>query len=260
MHNPLKKRLQNGEIVIGTFVGLGHPDVTEWLSHIGFDWLLLDAEHGPLGFETLQRMMQSMSGTSCVPIVRPQWNDLVVIKRVLDIGAYGVLVPWVESKEEAEYAVRACRYPPQGVRGYGPRRAAMFDPAYYETANKEILVVVQIETKKALMNLDEILSVEGIDACFIGPNDLSSNLGLGLPLKWNEPQFLEAFDRVLQAAKKWGKPAGMWANLDNIEWAIKKGFRLNTIDNADIFLNRSARVALEKAQSAIKAYTNSRKS
>ena len=259
MKNPLKKRLQSGGIVIGTFVGLGHPDVTEWLSRIGFDWLLLDAEHGPLGFETLQRMMQSMNGTSCVPIVRPQWNDLVVIKRVLDIGAYGVLVPWVESKQEAEYAVRACRYPPQGIRGYGPRRAAMFDPTYYETANREILVAVQIETKKAVMNLDEILSVDGIDACFIGPNDLSSNLGFGVPPKWDEPQFLEAFDRVLQAAEKWGKPAGMWTNLDNVEWAIKKGFRFNTIDNADIFLNRAARMALEKAQSSIRAHMISRR-
>ncbi len=248
MKNPLKERLKKGEVVIGTFVGLGHPDVTEWLSRLGFDWLLLDAEHGPLDFETLQRMMQPMNGTSCIPIVRPQWNDLVVIKRVLDIGAYGVLIPWVNSKEEAEYAVRACRYPPEGIRGYGPRRAGMFDPEYYETANKEILIAVQIETEKALKNLDEILSVEGIDACYIGPMDLSCSLGFGVPPKWDEPRYLEAFDRVLEAAEKCGKPAGMFATLDNIEWAIEKGFRFNTVDSADAFLLRGAQMALAKAR------------
>ena len=250
MKNPLKERLKKGEVVIGTFVGLGHPDVTEWLSRLGFDWLLLDAEHGPLGFETLQRMMQSMNGTSCIPLVRPQWNDLVVIKRVLDLGAYGVLIPWVNSKEEAENAVRACRYPPEGLRGYGPRRAGMFDPSYYATANEEILITVQIETEKALKNLDEILSVEGIDACYIGPADLSCSLGFGIPPKWNEPRYLAAFDRVLEAAERHGKPAGMFATLDNIQWAIEKGFRFNTVDNADAFLIRGAEMALAKARGA----------
>lgn len=250
MKNPLKERLKKGEVVIGTFVGLGHPDVTEWLSQIGFDWLLLDAEHGPLGFETLQRMMQSMNGTSCVPIVRPQWNDLVVIKRVLDLGAYGVLVPWVNSKEEAENAVRACRYPPDGLRGYGPRRAGMFDPNYYATANEEILITVQIETEKALKNLDEILSVEGIDACYIGPADLSCSLGFGIPPKWDEPRYLAAFDRVLEAAERHGKPAGMFATIDNIQWAIEKGFRFNTVGNADVFLIQGAEMALAKARGA----------
>lgn len=250
MKNPLKEKLRKGEAVIGTFVGLGHPDVTEWLSRLGFDWLLLDAEHGPLGFETLQRLMQPMNGTSCIPIVRPQWNDSVVIKRILDIGAYGVLVPWVNSREEAENVVRACRYPPQGIRGFGPRRAAMFDPDYFETANEEILVAVQIETEKALKNIDDILSVEGIDACYIGPYDLSCSLGFGVPPKWDDPRYLEAIDWVLKAAEKWGKPAGMFAVLNNIEWALEKGFRFNTVDDADIFLTRGARMALEKARGA----------
>lgn len=240
--------MTRGEVVIGTFVGLGHPDVTEWLARVGFDWLLLDAEHGPLGFETLQQMIQSMNGTGCVPIVRPQWNDPVIIKRVLDIGAYGVLVPWVNSKEEAENAVRACRYPPQGIRGYGPRRAGMFDPNYYRTANEEILVAVQIETERALSNLEEIMSVAGIDACYIGPFDLSCSLGLGIPPKWDEPRYLAAFDRVLAVAKRYGKPAGIFASPDNIEWALEKGFKFNTVGDADSFLVQGAQVALAKAR------------
>jgi 2-keto-3-deoxy-L-rhamnonate aldolase RhmA len=196
-------------------------------------------------------MMQSMSGTGCIPLVRPQWNDIVIIKRVLDLGAYGVLVPWVNSKAEAEYAVTACRYPPQGLRGFGPRRAGMFDPDYYKTANDEILIVVQIETQKALDNLDEILAVDGIDACYIGPSDLSCSLGYGYPPKWNEPRYVEAVEYVLDRANNAGKPAGMFCTIDNIDWAIKKGFKLNTVDNADTFLIRAARQALQKARSAI---------
>ncbi|MFQ6053888.1 MAG: HpcH/HpaI aldolase/citrate lyase family protein, partial [Candidatus Bathyarchaeia archaeon] len=187
-------------------------------------------------------------GTSCTPIVRPQWNDLVVIKRVLDLGAHGVLVPWVNTKEEAERAVEACRYPPEGVRGWGPRRAEMFDPEYFETANEEILVAVQIETEKALGNLDGILSVEGVDACYIGPWDLSCSLGFGVPPRWDEPRYLEALDRVLQAAEEWGKPAGIYADIDNIGWAIERGFRFNTVGDADGFLIRGARMALERAR------------
>jgi len=248
LKNPLKEKLKRGEAVIGTFVGLGNPDVTELFSRLGFDWLVLDTEHSPLDFETLQRMMQAMNGTNCVPIVRPPWNDFVVIKRILDMGAYGVLIPWVNSKDEAENAVRACKYPPEGIRGYGPKRAGMFDPDYYETANEELLIAVQIETEKALRNIDEILSVVGIDACYIGPFDLSVSLGLGLPPKWDEPRLSEAFDRVLEAAERHGKPAGIFTTLDNIEWTLKKGFKFNTVDDDYGFLLRAARTALAKAR------------
>lgn len=248
MKNPLKEKLKRGEAVIGTFVGLGNPDVTELLSKLGFDWLVLDAEHSPLDFETLQRMMQAMNGTSCIPIVRPPWNDFVVIKRILDMGAYGVLIPWVSSKEEAENVVRACKYPPEGIRGYGPKRPGRFDPNYYETANEELLIAVQIETARALSNIDEILSVSGIDVCYIGPFDLSVSLGLGLPPKWDEPRLAKAFDQVLEAAKRQGKPAGIFTSLDNIEWTLKKGFKFNTVDDDYGFLLRGAQMALEKAR------------
>lgn len=254
MKNLLKEKLQKGQAVIGTFVGLGHPDVTETLSRLGFDWLLIDGEHAPLGLETMQQMMQAMNGSNCTPLVRPQWNDMVIIKRVLDIGAHGVLIPWVNTKEEAEYAVRACKYPPEGLRGCGPRRAALFDPDYCKTANDEILVIVQIETQAAISNIDDILSVKGIDACYIGPFDLSQSFGCFPPQLVNSqyrlanPQYIDAFDKVVAAAKKWGKPAGMWTSAETIQWAIEKGFTLNTVDSADSFLMEGARLALEKAQ------------
>lgn len=247
MKNLLKEKLDNGEAVTGTFVGLGHPDVTEVLSRMGFDWLLIDGEHGPLGFEKMQVMLQAMNGTECTPIVRPMWNDPAVIKRVLDIGAHGVLVPWVQTREEAEAAVAACKYPPEGIRGWGPRRAGRFDPEYGATANDEVLVSVQIETQRALDNLDGILDVDGIDAVYIGPWDLSINLGFGVPPKWDEESYLDAFTKVLKTAEEHGKPAGMFCNINNIGWAIEKGFRYNTVGDADGFLMHGARVALERA-------------
>jgi 2-keto-3-deoxy-L-rhamnonate aldolase RhmA len=246
LKNQLKARLKKGEIVTGTFVGLGHPDVTEWLSRLGYDFLLLDGEHSPLGFETMQQMMQAMNGTSCVPIIRPQWNEMVVVKRVLDLGAYGVLLPWVNTKEEAENAVQVCKYPPEGTRGCGPRRAATFDPEYFNTVNDELLIAIQIETQQAVDNVDEILAVEGIDACYIGPYDLALSMLGGGP-DWDNPQYLAAFDKVLAAAEKRGKPAGMFTSPDNIEWAIKKGFRFNTVGTADTFLIQAAKEALRKA-------------
>jgi len=251
MRNPVKEKLQRGEVALGTFVAIGHPDITERLSMVGFDWLLLDAEHGPLGLETMQMMMQAMRGDSCVPIVRVQWNDPVIIKRVLDIGAYGVLIPWVNSREEAEAAVSACMYPPRGIRGCGPRRAALINrPDYITSANDAILVAVQIETATAIKNIDEILAVDGIDTVYIGPTDLSMSM-FGVPPKWDEPKYLEAFDTVLKAAKKAGKPAGMYATSDNIEWAIEKGFKFNSVDSDDSFVMRGAITALRRARSAL---------
>lgn len=251
MKNPLKERLKQGKTATGTFIQIGHPDVTECLSRIGFDWLMLDAEHAPLDYTTLQTMMQAMNGSNCVPIVRPQWNDPVVIKRILDIGAYGVLVPWINSKEEAENAVRACRYPPQGTRGFGPRRAARFDPDYYKTANSEILIAVQIETEEAVNNIDGILSVDGVDAAYIGPWDLSISTGMGVPPDWTNPRYLKLLDTVLEAANRHGKPAGMFTTLDTIEWVLKKGFRFNTLEGDDSLLLKAAKMAVAKVNQIV---------
>jgi 2-keto-3-deoxy-L-rhamnonate aldolase RhmA len=170
----------------------------------------------------------------------------VIIKRVLDIGAHGVLVPWVNSREEAEAAVQACRYPPDGIRGWGPRRAERFDPDYRATANDEMLVSVQIETQKAIDNLEEITAVEGVDALYVGPYDLSNNLGFGVPPAFDNPRFLGALEHVLAVAEDYGKPAGMYCNMDNIRWAAEKGFTFNTVSNADGFLEFGAAEALKR--------------
>jgi 2-keto-3-deoxy-L-rhamnonate aldolase RhmA len=124
----------------------------------------------------------------------------------------------------------------------------MLDADYYKTANDQLLISVQIETQTALDHLDEILSVEGIDACYIGPYDLSCSLGLGIPPNWKDPRYLAAFDQVLAAARRHGKACGMFATLENIEWALGKGMTFNSVDDADVFLVRGAKMALNKAR------------
>ena len=162
MRNELKRRLQRDEQVYGTWITIESPMATEMLSTLGFDYFVFDTEHSPLDIYKSQTLMQAMRGDQTTPLIRVWWNDLVQIKRALDVGAYGVVVPWVNTKDEAESAVKATRYAPDGLRGCGPRRASMFDPDYLKTADEEILVICQIETKRAVENREDIVSVDAI--------------------------------------------------------------------------------------------------
>ena len=217
-----------GEPTLGGWASIGHPEISEILSRIGFDWIVFDMEHGPLTFETVQNMMMSMNGTECVPLVRVAWNDPVLIKRALDIGAYGIVAPWINNKEEAALAVSACKYPPKGIRGVGPRRVAMYElemQDYLDHADEEIMVICQIETEKGANNIDEILSVEGVDAYFIGPFDLSASMGIIGQV--NDPRVQDAITKVLETGKRKGVPGGIWAgNPQKVNDAFAKGFKL----------------------------------
>ena len=124
----------------------------------------------------------------------------------------------------------------------------MFDTQYYETANNELIIAIQIETAAAIKNLDEILSVDGIDACYIGPWDLSVSMGFGVPPNWDNRKYSEVFDKVLDAAKRHGKSAGMFATIDNVQWALDKGFKFVSVDDDDTFLILGAQMALDKAR------------
>ena len=254
MKNILKEKLKAGKTVIGTFVQIGHPDITEMLSHAGFDWLLLDGEHGPFGIETMLTMLQAMSGTQTVPIIRVPWNDPVYIKRTLDIGAYGLLIPLVSSKEEAEDAVRSVRYPPRGIRGVGPIRASRYYldfKEYIATVDKELLVMVQIETKEAVENAEAIISVEGIDAYFIGPMDLSAALGhMG---DANHPEVTDAISHVLAVGKKAQKVAATYAfSVEDLQKKVEQGFQLISFGSASRLLMGSAQESLAKIKEVLK--------
>jgi 2-keto-3-deoxy-L-rhamnonate aldolase RhmA len=246
MTNPVKEKLKAGKATVGTWIDMGNPDVSEQLSMLGFDWLVFDLEHGLFTIPDLQRMMQAMNGADCTPLVRVPINEPVYFKWALDVGAYGVVVPYVNSKEEASKAVSACMYPPQGIRGSGPRRASRYYSEvakYVKTSNEDVLVVVMIESQMALDNIDEILSVPGVDAVFVGPDDLSLNLGIFQ--QRDHPKFKSAISTVLDACQRHQIAPGMHCNENNINDALAMGFKFCALNDDDTFLTLGAKTCLQ---------------
>jgi 2-keto-3-deoxy-L-rhamnonate aldolase RhmA len=238
----LKKILNEGKVALGTWITIAHPDVVEALSTLQFDWFVFDMEHAPLDISNLEIMLMGLRGSDIEPIVRVPWNDMVVIKRVLDIGAKGLVVPWVNSREEAESAIRYTLYPPKGVRGAGPRRAVMYGAIdfleYYRKFEEEFTLVIQIETEKALRNIEEIAAVGNIDIFYIGPMDLSVNLGI--PLQYDHPKFTEAVETVLKTCKKYDITPGIHTfSIDMAEKYISMGFRFLAL-NSDFAVLRNS--------------------
>lgn len=178
--NSFKRAIRAGRQQIGFWNSMASPTATEILAGSGFDWLLLDAEHAPNDVPGIMAQLQAMMENATHPIVRIPENDPIVIKRYLDIGVQSFLIPMMETVEEAEAAVAATRFPPQGIRGFaGASRASRFGRVkdYHRRAHEEICILVQIETRKGLDNLEAIAAVPGIDGLFIGPGDLSADLG-----------------------------------------------------------------------------------
>jgi 2-keto-3-deoxy-L-rhamnonate aldolase RhmA len=241
----LKDKLTAGAQTIGVWMGIPSPDVTLALAQMDFDWFLYDNEHSALNDQITQDLMMVTRGTDIVPLVRVAWNDPVLVKRALDIGAYGVIIPWVNTKEEAINAVQACKYPPEGIRGVGPRIAAIGDPQYLATANEEILVIVQIETEEAVKNVEAIFSVQGVDGFFIGPADLSTSLGvMG---KYNDPKVVKAIDKILEAGKKVGVSSGIYGmGLDDVKQRLRQGFQFISIASDLSLLGQGATFALKE--------------
>jgi len=214
--NRLKTKLKAGKKTAGAWVQIASPFTAEILSSAGFDWLMLDMEHGPGDILTLVSQIHAMKGTDCVPLVRTPWNDFVVIKRIFDAGAEGVLVPYVNTRDEAEQAVKACKYPLEGIRGVaGSPRAAGFGQnrgSYLQRANDEIFIMIAVETPDAVANLDEILQVDGLNGIFVGPMDLASSMGyFGDP---SQPEVQDAIrkieSKVLAAGKVLSTTTGTW--------------------------------------------------
>ncbi len=240
MRNRLKEMLKAGKTALGVWISTGCPEVVWALMDSGVDWLLFDTEHGPCSIETVDKLIQYMRGSKATPIIRVVWNDLNAIKRALDTGAYGVVIPWVSSREEAVQAVRYCRYPPDGIRGAAPgrpaRRWGITSNEYLRCANDEILIIIQIEREEAVNNIEDILSVDGVDVALIGPTDLSMSMGLvGRPF---HPKVVEAMDRVIDACKEAGVTPGIAyaLNPEHANQLISKGFRFISIGSDVGFL------------------------
>ena len=208
--NAFKHALAAGKLQIGLWSSLCSNIATDIISDSGFDWILLDTEHSPNEIPDLVTQLQAMRGGTATPIIRPAWNDAVLAKRALDIGAHTLLFPYVQNVEEAKRAVASTRYPPHGVRGVSvAARASRYGrtPGYLGKANADICVLVQVETREAMTQLEAIAAVDGVDGVFIGPSDLAASLGhLGNPA---HPEAQEAMHDAVNRLKKVGKPAGM---------------------------------------------------
>ena len=211
MENRFKAALSAGKPQIGLWLGLTSSYSAELLAGAGFDWLLIDAEHAPNNVQTVLTQLQAIAPYASQPVVRPSWNDPVQIKQLLDIGAQTLLVPMVQNADEARLAVRATRYPPAGIRGVGSAlaRASRWNrtPDYLQRANDAMCVLVQIETREALKNLPHILDVEGVDGVFIGPADLSADMGFaGNP---QHPEVQAAIEKAISQIRAAGKAPGI---------------------------------------------------
>jgi 2-keto-3-deoxy-L-rhamnonate aldolase RhmA len=206
-----RSRVLKREWVGGTFINLGSPLTVEMAGCAGFDWLLLDHEHGPGSDQTLLHQLQAASTTRAVPIVRIAANEAPRFKRVLDIGAAGVMVPWVNNATEAKAAVSAMRYPPRGLRGVAKlNRACDFGVGfedYYAHAHEWLVLMAQIETPESVANAAEIAAVDGIDVLFIGPMDLTTTMGI--QSQFDHPDYLAAVRKVTAAATAAGKATGI---------------------------------------------------
>ena len=208
--NEFKHAIAASKLQVGLWCSLCNSVAAEIVSHSGYDWLLLDTEHSPNEVPDILAQLQATQAGTASAIVRPAWNDTVLIKRYLDIGAQTLLIPFVQNADEARAAVAATRYPPQGIRGItGSGRASRYGRVkdYLKNAGSEICVLVQVETRSALDQIEAIASVEGVDGVFIGPNDLSASFGqIG---NWGHPEVQAALEDAVKRLKKIGKPAGI---------------------------------------------------
>ena len=251
MKNKLCQALLKREVTLGTWIQIGHPACAEVLARAGFDWICVDLEHGVIDLETTANIFRAVSGFDCIPVARLPLNDPVWIHRVLDAGARGLIIPMVKTAAEAEAAVREAKYPPRGVRGFGYSRAnthgADFD-AYIASANDEIAMVMQIEHKDAMANLDAILQVDGVDGVFIGPLDLSGSMGITGQL--DHPQMVAALEQYRSACRAHKKSAGLHIvrpNDDNVRRALDQGYTMLAFGLDTLFMEQSARASLKAA-------------
>ena len=249
--NAFKHALSQGRLQIGLWSSLCSNMAAEIISDSGFDWILLDTEHSPNEIPVLMTQMQAMERGTATPVVRAAWNDAVLLKRILDVGAQSVLIPFVQNAEEARRAVAATRYPPQGIRGTaGSARGSRYGRVkdYLKKANTEICVLVQAETREALGQLEAIAKVDGIDGVFIGPSDLAASMGhIG---ELTHPEVQKAIEDAGRRLKALGKPAGILTlNEDEARRYISWGYTFVAV-GADVgLLARSADALAKKFKS-----------
>ena len=206
----IRERILDGEVMLGTWLSMGNAISAEVMGNIGFDWALIDLEHGVGTLSDVLPQLQAMTSSPTVPMVRIPNHDTSTILKVLDLGAQGIMVPQIDDFNQAKQLSEALFYPPKGSRGKAPSvRATKYgsSPAYLANANSQLVCMLQVETESILEDLDKVASLETVDVLFIGPVDLTSSLGI--PGQYDHPRFLKAIDRVLDAAEKSRKATGI---------------------------------------------------
>jgi 4-hydroxy-2-oxoheptanedioate aldolase len=240
--NAFKRALAEGRRPIGFWLSLGSPAVAEVVAGAGYDWVLVDTEHAPNEVPGVIDQLRALEGGTASPVVRPAWNDPVLVKRLLDAGAQSLLVPFVRNAEEAARAVAATRYPPRGIRGVATiTRASRYGRVsdYVGRAEDEICVVVQLETRGALAELAAIAAVPGVDALFVGPSDLAADLGH--PGEPGHPEVQAAIAEVCARCTRLGKPLGTFAPIeDDARRYLEMGVRFAAVGADAVVLRRGA--------------------
>lgn len=245
----LKSKLRKRQLTIGSWITLGHTSLAEIMAKAGFDWLTVDMEHSAITLYEAQQLVQVIELSGCAPLVRVGTNDANLIKRVMDTGAHGVIVPMINSREDAEQAVGAVKYPPQGFRGVGLARAQSYGTdfdGYRKWNETESIVIVQIEHIKAVENLEAILSVEGVDAFIVGPYDISTSLGV--PGQFDHPQMTTVLSKVMDTAGRLKAVAGYHVvppDTGQVLEKVRQGYRFLAYSTDFLFLGDSCRKGLD---------------
>jgi 4-hydroxy-2-oxoheptanedioate aldolase len=225
--NVVLDKLRRGEPSVGTWISLASPESAEIQAQVGWDWLLVDVEHSTVGYDGMVNCFRAAQLGGCAPFVRVPWNETIWIQRALDAGAMGVLVPMVGTRGDAEFAVSNTRYAPAGIRSNGGSRLSAYTGRDYSRwVEDNLAVMVQIETAEAVENLAEIVTVPGLDACYIGPLDLM--LSLGLTEMGPDTEHENVVLQVLETCRGAGMPCGIWCNTgEEVARRIAQGFQFN---------------------------------
>lgn len=250
--NKIKQMWNAGQYVTMGWLSVSHGFTAEIMARQGFDTLCVDMQHGTTEMNEVWPMLQAISQTDTVPVVRVAWNDPATIMKALDLGAYGIIVPLVNNAEEAAKAVSACRYPPVGIRSSGPVRAVHYGGSdYVANANDEIVMMAMIETKEGIANLDAICATPGLDAVYIGPADLSFALDMEPRGDNPDPLHMETCNKILKSAHDHGIKAVMHcASAEFAAGAVKRGFDMVMLTSDLASMIAGARRQLDDLKSA----------
>ena len=248
--NKLKVAAAENRPVINGWLAIPSSYSAEIMGHQGYDAVTVDLQHGMIDFASALAMLQALSATPAVPLVRVADSTPAQIMRVLDAGAYGVICPMISTPEQARHFVSACRYPPEGIRSFGPARGLLYGGADYpQHANREILTLAMIETREGLANIDAILDTDGLDGVFIGPNDLSLTLTGAASAESTHPEMLDAIERVVSRCRQKQKIAGIFCTSGAAAAnRIAQGFQFVTPANDVMQLGRASRKAIALAR------------